>query len=168
MALPAWNERVPEESRLFNPAFCGCLLYEFVKAYDKARSHPPSYAIAFCALPISLHSNTRALLPYSTVTSMLGWLEENPTARVGFASRARHLAPYVREALIYSISRQALEIDEQGRLALGPKKSSFTPGFLDGTSTEVRDIVSATRKVGRWFAAAGGTSTIMTAWGVRP
>ena len=36
-ALEAWHQRPAEEANLFNPAFLGSLVYEFVKSFQKAR-----------------------------------------------------------------------------------------------------------------------------------
>ena len=106
MSLNPWGDRwAPEEANHFNPAYCGVLIYEFIRAYARARKVPASYALVFCALPIVLHPATRNRLPRPTVTRLLPWLEENRDVRVGFADRARNLRPYVREALRYGDQR---------------------------------------------------------------
>lgn len=97
---------------------------------------------------------------------MFPWLEINPEVHVGFPLRARNLVPYVREALRYAVGRNSVSFAPHGRLVPGPSRSSFTPAALAATTAEVRDIVLAVRKVGRWFARSGDTSTILAAWGV--
>ena len=168
MSLKPWpDRRVPEEANHFNPAYCGVLIYEFVRAYEKARKAPASFALVFCALPITLHPATRNRLPRSTVTGLLPWLEENHDVRVGFADRARNLSPYVREALRYASVRHAIRFGHGGVVTTGSKRASFTQSALDDTTTDVRETVDAIRKIARWFAAAGDTPTILAAWGIR-
>ena len=168
MSLNPWGDRwAPEEANHFNPAYCGVLIYEFVRAYDKARKVPVSFSLVFCALPIALHPATRGRLPRSTITGLLPWLEENRDVRVGFADRARNLSPYVREALHYASARHAIYFGSGGVLTTGPKRASFTQTALDDTTTDVRETVDAVRKIARWFAAAGDTPTILAAWGIR-
>ncbi|WP_273239764.1 three component ABC system middle component [Hyphomonas atlantica corrig.] len=167
MSLPAWNARAPEEANHFNPAYCGALIYEFVRAFEKEAPTSPDYALIFCALPVAMHAPTRDSLPRTTLTGLLPWLERTPAARIGFAARARGLAPYLREAIQFALARNALVVDEAGRVALGSKRASFTPKALDDMTTDIRNTVTATRMVGRWFAASGDTSTILAAWGVR-
>jgi len=167
MTLQKWQERVPEEAHLFNPAFCGALLYEFIRSYTKAKDDHVDFPLPFCALPLALHPASRDRLPYSTVTSLYTWLEENADMRVDYAARARSLAPYVREALRFTIGRNAIALNANGQLQLGSKRASFPDSYLDGMTPEIKEIVTATRKVARWFGAAGETATIMTAWGVR-
>ena len=167
MSLNPWmDRRTPEETRHFNPAYCGVLACEFIHAYENAKKTPVSFALVFCALPISLHPATRERLPRSIVTGLLPWLENNPDARIGFGDRARNLTPYVRSGLLYASVRQAILLETGALLTAGPKRVSFTKGLLEETTPDVRDTVNATRKVARWFAAAGGTPTILAAWGV--
>ncbi len=168
MSLYHWQERWPsEEANHFNPAYCGVLIYEFVRAYERAKRVSPSFALLYCALPISLHPATRDRLPKSTVTGLFPWLENNRDVRVGFADRARNLTPYVREAFRYAAARSAIRFADGGVVTIGPKRASFTQSELDKATTDVRDTVDAIRKVARWFAAAGDTPTILAAWGIR-
>ena len=168
MSLNPWRDRwAPEEANHFNPAYCGVLIYEFVRAYETARKLPTSFALVFCALPIALHPATRNRLPKSIVTGLLPWLEENRDVRIGFADRARNLSPYVREALRYASVRHAIRFGHGGVVTTGSKRASFTQSALDDTTTDVRETVDAIRKIARWFAAAGDTPTILAAWGIR-
>lgn len=167
MSLNLWrDQRAPEEAHHFNPAYCGALSFEFVRAYEKAKNTPTSFALVFCALPITLHPATRDRLPTSIVTRLFPWLENNPDIRVGFADRARNLTPYVREALLYAAARQAICFNSSGVITTGPQSASFTQRALEETTTDVRETVNATKKVARWFAAAGDTPTILAAWGI--
>ncbi len=167
MTLPDWHSRAPEEAAHFNPAYCGALIYEFVKEYEKSTDLGSDFPLPFCALAIAMHPQTRNALPKSTITGLYPWLEANYAAKVGFASRVQNLRPYVQEALRYAIAREAILIDDSGKLRTGAKKASFTPSFLQSVTSEVRDTVSAVKKTARWFSAAGETSSILASWGVR-
>ena len=168
MSLSPWRERwVAQEANLFNPAYCGVLIYEFVHAYEGAKKAPPPFALLFCALPIVLHPSTRNRLPKRFTTGMFSWLENNRDVRVGFSDRARNLTPYIREALRYAAARQAIYFDNGGVVSTGPKRASFTQPALDEATTDVRDTIDAVRKIARWFVAAGGTPAILAAWGIR-
>ena len=163
-----WCTGMPsEEANHLNPAYCGALIYEFVRAYQNAKEAPAPFALLFCALPIALHRDTRNRLPKTTITRLLPWLEENRDVRVGYGDRARRLTPHVREALRYAATNHAVRFCTPGAVATGPKRASFTPTVLRDTTTDVRDTVNAIRMVARWFAASGNTATILAAWGVR-
>lgn len=167
MSLPVWRERSPEEAHHFNPAFCGALIYEFVRSFAKAKTATPSFALPFCALPIALHPATRDRLPRSTRTALYPWLEQNPDVLVGYADRVRNLTPYIREAMLYVAARQAIIFNDGGTIAIGKKRASFPGSFLSETTPETRETVEAVRRVARWFAGAGETTTILAAWGIR-
>ena len=168
MITRSWSNRLAlEEANHFNPAYCGALTYEFVRAYQNAKRAPVPFALVFCALPIALHPATRSRLPMTITTKLFPWLEDNADALVGFSDRARNLTPYVRRGLSYAAARQAIAFSSGGKISVGPKRASFTPAALDDATTDIHLTVIAIRKVARWFAAAGGTSTILAAWGIR-
>lgn len=168
MNLNPWCERwVSEEANHFNPAYCGALIYEFVRAYEREKKEPVSFPLLFCALPIALHPATRIRLPETLATGLFPWLENNRDVQVGFANRALNLTPYVREALRYAAARQAICFSDGGVVTTGRKRASFTPTALERCTPDVCDTVDTVRKIARWFAAAGDTPTILAAWGIR-
>ena len=168
MILEAWAERwATEEANHFNPAYCGTLIYEFARSYRNAKRRPASFALVFCALAIALHPGTRDRLPLTTASGMFPWLEENRDVRVGFGTRARNLAPYVKEGLRYAMARQAVHLEEGGVLEIGPKRASFTDAALQATTIDVRNTVQCVRMVARWFASAGDAASILAGWGIR-
>lgn len=167
MTLPDWHNRAPEEAAHFNPAYCGALIFEFVKEYEKSGETGSDFPLPFCALAIAMHPQTRNSLPKSTITGLYPWIEANGVAKVGFAKRVQNLRPYVQEAIRYAVARDVIVIDSMGKLRTGPQKASFTPLFLQSVTSEVRETVSAVKKIARWFSAAGETSSILAAWGLR-
>lgn len=168
MSLPAWPNRPREEAHLFNPAFCAVILGEFVKEFQKAKDAPCPYVLLFCALPLSLHGKTRRLLPGTTLTSLYSWRERNPEVLVGFAERAKSLRPVVQESLRFAVDRSALAFSNDGGLVLGTKPLAVGKKFENEITEDARECVAAARMLGRWLAKAGSTSTIMTAWGIKP
>lgn len=166
-SLMAWSARAPEEAYLFNPAFMGSLAAEFVKAYSKSHSAAPVTLISI-GLTTSLHGQTRRRFPYSTVTSLYEWLQNNEDLLVGFPNRASGLMPYLKEAIIFSMGYDVLRVDHGHQFCLGAKKATFTPGFVEGASAEFTEIIDRTRFTARWFAKSGSEGSIMAAWGVRP
>jgi hypothetical protein len=165
--LKRWEQRVTEEAHLFNPAFCGALVVEFVREFRNAKDSECPFVMPFCALPISLHPKTRSLLPSTTLTSMYTWRERNSESLVGYQARAASFRPVLQEAVRFAINRSALAIND-GHLSIGPVRVAFTTRFQQQLTHDARDCVTATKLLGRWFAKAGTTSTILSAWGIRP
>ena len=127
MSLGTWELRPREEAHLFNPAFCGVVLHEFIKEYVKAKGAACSLALLFCALPLALHSRARLALPGSTLTSLYSWRERHPEVLVGFAERARSLRPVVQESLRFGLDRAAFRLSEGGDVLL--VAGSLLPGI---------------------------------------
>lgn len=168
MSLAPWAKRPPEEANLFNPALLGLLASEFIKEFSKAKGAPCPFALPFCALPIALHGKTRAILPATTLTSLYNWRERNPEALVGYADRAKSLRPAVQEAIRFCMDRGALEVASDGGLTLGNVPVSATKKFELTLTRDAQECISTARLLGRWFAKAGTTSTILAAWGIKP
>lgn len=126
-----------------------------------------TFVLVFCALPITLHPATRNRLPKTIITGLFPWIETNSDVRIGFGDRARNLTPYIRDGLLFASIHQAIDFETGGFLTTGPKRISFRKRVLDDMTPDIRDTVNATRRVARWFAAAGDPATILAAWGVR-
>ncbi|WP_367576120.1 three component ABC system middle component [Pelagibius sp. 7325] len=166
--LPKWDARPKEEATLFNPAFCGMLAIEFVKEYQKSTAAPCPFVLPFCGLPIALHARTRNALPSTTLTSMYTWRERNPEVMVGYVQRAKGLRPTLQEAVRFCIDKGALTISTDGGLQLGAQKLAVSQKFIHSLTYDAQGCVSSARLLGRWFAKAGTTSTILSSWGIKP
>jgi hypothetical protein len=154
-------------AHLLNPSFCGLLLRAVVAEYVRESKEGLPFALAFLVLPVVLHKATRDALPTSVATSLLGWLQDHPEARVGFAERTRSLVPFTQEALRFVLGRGVLALDDGGALRPGAARirSSTT---LEEESEEVRACLQRARLLGRWFARGGNASVIFRLWGIAP
>lgn len=166
MSTTPWVERPPEQARLLNPAFVGVTIWACARGYASVREIGLPYALAFVAVPITLHKATREDLPLSTRTSMASWLAENPRALVGFAERARAIVPLVKEGIIFGSSGQMLTLDNL-RLTAADRPRSMARFEREATD-EVKACVKKAEFVGKWFAGSGDYATIMALWGVAP
>ena len=121
--------------------------------------------ILFLVLPQVLHTETRLMLPATSATRHHVWLERAPQLRVGFAQRARALAPFVREAFWLGCSSGWLEARLPHHVT-APRLRMKTRAWL--SFPENKSCVSAAQFLGKWLAGAGSTATIYALWGVRP
>lgn len=163
-----WLAHAREESFLFNPAFLGSLLTDFVREFSKAKGTPCPVTLAFIAVGVSLHRQTRQKLPGTTVTALYEWLQDHQDVLVDLSRRVRGLSPFLREALIFTLHQNTLRFDAGHGLATGAKKGHFTPSVLKASTVEMADIVERTRFLARWFAKSGSEASILAAWGLRP
>jgi hypothetical protein len=166
--MQPWSTRVIEEANLFNPAFCATVLAKAADEFTKKAKRPLPFAVAFLVLPVVLHRGTRMVLPGSTVTSLLPWIQENRAELVDFALRVQRLRGITREALLFGVQHQTLEITGKGDVTIGASRQSATDRRTGLFTDEARECVDRAGFIGRWFAAAGTTATIFAAWGVAP
>jgi hypothetical protein len=165
--MSAWTDRSREEAHLFNPGFLSLLVWSTVAGYREVTGEGLPFELVFVALPLSLHKPTREALPVNPRTSLATWLERNAYFRVGFAERAKGLALFTREAILFASTHGLLAPVEGGRLLSSPRPRTLSP-YLRGATEEVRDCVKRAEFVGRWFGTAGTPTTIMDLWGVAP
>lgn len=159
-----WAQRSIEQANLLNPAFLTLLCIDCIQAHE---GKDASYTLPFLVIPLALHGASRNLLPKKTTRSFSDWITSanNMTAKAGFASRARGLAPFIRESLQFAISHKLLDTTEAGHLVLGEIK---TAKALKGDSLEIIEIRKASRLIAKWLSKSGSEETIMMLLGVRP
>ena len=162
----AWAERPVEEARIFNPAFCGELIGRSINEYFRLRQTALSIAVAFIVIPMTLHRQTRDILPGRANTAFAAWTAEHSALLAELPERVRRLRPITREALIFAIHHQLLAFDDGG---LVPGAKPIRPNVQFAVSTdEVGAVRRAAGLLGRWFAAQGSQSSILQGMGLTP
>lgn len=166
--LEKWHDRPIEEANLFNPAFLCALVHEFLKDYEKAQKDGAPITLVVIAMTATLHRASRERLPNRTVTPLYGWLQENEDLLVGFASRAKNIVPYVKEAILFGMATETLAAGKGHDLLPGAKKATFPKSFVDMTTPEMKSIIDRAKFMGRWLSNSGSEISVVAAWGVKP
>lgn len=168
MTLDPWSHRPSEEAYLFNPAFLGSLMFEFVKAFQRERSMGAPITFLPVALALTLHCESRSRLPSSTVSSLYQWVQDNEDLLVGFDKRIVGLMPYLKEALRFSLKQGSLNFSEGHHVVTGNTRAHFTASFKRDATQEVEQTIDKAKFISRWFLKSGSESSILSCWGVRP
>lgn len=164
MNMSPWISRPAEVSNLLNPAYMALLLNRVCDGYRSESKQGLPFALAYLALPMLLHSGTAEELPKTIKTKVYAWIQEHPEILVSFPSRARSLAPYIREAILFGINQRALHIDPDGRVLAAP---------LDRLKHWERKPCSKESSkrahlLGRLYAQANDVASLFAMCGVRP
>lgn len=165
--MTEWTARSREEAYLLNPSFCALIAWSSAVGYRGNGDAGMPYVLPFVAVPLILHKPTRQALPRSVRTSMPAWIEENTYFRVGFAERARSLAPFVRDSLLFGTVHCLLAFDDEHRIVPAPKPRTLS-GYLREGTDEVKECVKKAEFIGKWMADSGSVETTMALWGVKP
>jgi hypothetical protein len=160
-------DRSPEERALLNPSFFSLLLWHAATGHMSESGKGLPFGLTFLVLPLALHRETRESLPTKVTTSLPVWLNDNPLVRARFAERARTLVPYTKEALLFAGAHRLLAINLDS-VSTEPAWKRKIARQLNRSSEEVRSCAKKAEFLGRWFARAGGPTTVMALLGVRP
>lgn len=163
--MKTWELRPIEEAHLLNPAFCGELLRRAIRQYSVFGTSAFPYPLTFLVLPIVLHRQTRELISPNTREQLHVWLQNNQSARVGFAERAARLVPITNESLNFLLQLQVATIDNSAKLRV---TTAIKPINSEMGDAEIRDCYRKAEIIGRWFARAGNPANVYTMWGVKP
>ena len=165
--MKTWTARPKEEAYLLNPAFCCTTLAAAIWGYASVMEEGVPFPLTFMFLPIVLHKPTRDRLPPNTRTSMAAWLQEHSDARVLYYERLVSLKPYTKEALQFGMLVDWIVLKNGGLLETTLNNSDVNR-ITRRLDDEARECVMRARFLGKWFASAGATQTVMAFWGVRP
>lgn len=73
------------------------------------------------------------------------------------------LVPITKEALLFGLQHEAIQLNKLGALVVGPRR---LPAYEVAPESEVAACLKKALFQGRWFADAGRTSTVLAAWNV--
>lgn len=157
-----WKDRPIEVANLLNPAFCGRVIYHFLKGHEETTGSAVPYALVFLPIPLVLHRATRASISGHT-HQLHVWINNNPSAKIGLADRARNTIPFTREALMFMTQLGHIRVEENGALSTGHGlKRNSDP------DTEIRSCLKAAEVLGKWLARAGQPSAAFAMLGIKP
>ena len=159
-----WESRATEIAYLLNPAFCGRIIYYAIKTYEQESKHPMPFPLVYLILPLVLHRKTRERI--KSVTQMQIWIQRNPDMLIGFADRAKSMVQITNEAVEFLMQSGTVTLTNNAELELAQLFKSLSASKY--TNEEIKECISKSSSVAKWFAKAGTVETIYISWGVRP
>lgn len=159
-----WEERSREIANLLNPAFCGMILYKFIKIYSKKEVRLP-FELLYLVLPLVVYKDTRTRV--GNKNRLIDWIDENSDISLNFHKRAQSLCRITDESLIFLLETNCIKITEDGYVEVGIKKpkNSYEPISKD---EDITDCFRKSEKIAKLFINAQNTETIFASLGVRP
>lgn len=162
--MKRWDQRPFEVRNLFNPAFCGLILFKAMQGYEEENAEGMPFSLTLLVLPLCLHKGSREVIADSPRSYLLKTVESNPQLLVGFAGRVTDLMPFAFEAFGLLMEKGCFVVSAEGRLktvAARVRKS------VVGTSESV-SCQRVARIVGKEFARIADRVTVYTTFGIRP
>lgn len=162
--MKRWDRRLIEIRNLFNPAFCGLVLFRALQGYEEEDTRGMPFSLSLLVLPLCLHKDSREVIAGSSRSYLLKTAEKNKQIMVGFPDRAAQMLPYALEGFGLLMERGCLIVAEDGRIQTVPNKVRKT---IKGTDETV-SCQRVARIVGREFARIADRVTVYTTFGIRP
>lgn len=162
--MKPWNRRPFEIRNLFNPAFCGLVLFRGLNGYEEKDARGMPFSLSLLVLPLCLHKDSREVIASSPRSYLLKTAEKNQQIMVGFADRVTQMLPYSFEGFGLLMAMGCIAIADDGRIRTVPKKVRKS---VTGTAETV-NCQKVARIVGGEFARIADRLTIYTTFGIRP
>jgi hypothetical protein len=162
--MKPWDQRPFEIRNLFNPAFCGLILFRALQGYEEENADGMPFSLTLLILPLCLQKDSRQVIADSPRSYLLKTVEKHPQLLVSLADRARNLMPFAFEALGLLMERGCFVVSEDGRLrTLQGRIRKSVSGTAESISCQ-----RVARFVGKEFALIADRVTVYTTFGVRP
>lgn len=162
--MKRWNQRPFEIRNLFNPAFCGLVLFRALHGYEEQDVRGMPFSLSLLVLPLCLHKDSREVMADSPRTYLLKTVEKNQHVMVGFADRVTQMLPFTFEGFGLLMERGCIGVADGGRIQTVPRKVRKT---VSGTVESV-SCQKVARIVGREFARIADRVTLYSTFGIRP
>jgi len=162
--MKPWNQRPFEIRNLFNPAFCGLVIFRALDGYEEEDARGMPFSLSLLVLPLCLHKDSREVIANNLRSYLLKTTEKNQQVMVGFADRAAQMLPYAFDGFGLLMERGCIVVADNGRIQTVPKKVRKS---LKGTQ-ETISCQKVARIVGREFARIADRATVYATFGVRP
>jgi len=162
--MKRWDRRPFEIRNLFNPAFCGLVLFRAMHGYEEEDPRGLPFSLSLLVLPLCLHKDSREIFATHSRSYLLKITEKNPEILVGFANKTSTMLPYAFEGFGLLMERGCILVTEDGRLQTVPGKVRKS---ITGTN-ETKSCQRVARFIGKEFARIADRVTIYTTFGIRP
>ena len=162
--MKRWDQRPFEVRNLFNPAFCGLVLFRALQGYEEENPDGMPFSLALLVLPLCLQKDSRQVIADSPRSYLLNTVEKNPQLLVGFADRARDLMPFALEAFGLLMEKECFIVSQDGRLKTVPDRVRKS---VTGTSESI-SCQRVARIIGKECARIADRVTRYTTFGIRP
>lgn len=162
--MKRWDQRPFEIRNLYNPAFCGLVIFRALQGYEEEDPRGMPFSLSLLVLPLSLHKDSREVIAASSRSYLLKVTEKKPQVQVAFAERVIAMRSYTFEAFGLLMERGCISITNDGRIQTIPRMVRKT---LTGTE-ETKSCQRVARTVGKEFARINDRVTIYKTFGVRP
>lgn len=162
--MNSWNERTHEVAYLFNPAFCGRMLYSAISTYYTKTQRAFPFPLVYLVLPLVLHKETRENI--NSRKQLHLWVQQYSQLLIDFPQRTTDLISITNEAIEFLLQTKEIILTPNAELEMSPTSCSLSnTRYVD---PEIKECLLKCEHIARWFAATGKVENVYIELGVRP
>ena len=162
--MKRWHERPVEVRNLFNPAFCGLILFRALQGYEEVNLDGMPFSLTLLVLPVCLQKDSRDVIGAHARSNFLRIVEKHPEITVGLAARTSAMLPYALEAFGLLMEGGCIGVNDRGSIHT---KGDRVRKTISGTAETIA-CQRVARFVGKEFARIADRVTVYTTFGIRP
>lgn len=160
--MKKWSERPKEIAFLFNPAFCGAILFNTIKTYQAKTSNAFPFPLIYLVLPLIINKRIREKI--SPRNKFHVWVQNNVDLLINFGKSTRDFVQLTNEAIEFLLQTKKISINEEGKLEANEKENLKKIIINE----EITDCLKKTETISKWFASQTKIEMVYIILGVRP
>lgn len=148
-----------------NPALGSFVLWSFLQGYESNNKQGCPYLLLFLPLPLMLSESIRKdFRGTNSATGLHTWVSRNQKTLLRFSERVEKTSSISKEAIIFGVSNKILQFQDDGTLTTVNK--GLIMKKLNSLSDELKEIASASKKLGNWMSQMESSSSILISLGL--
>lgn len=155
-----------EEFCLFNPAYCGYLLYSAINEYQLKSNKELPCSMVYLFLPLIMTKHIAISFPRSPRTSFMSWVNNNQAYTLNLNERVGGYFEVTQRAIDFLIDFNVITISERGNISIVFSDIPSNPSFCKKSDTMKSHLASA-KLLGKWFTNYQ-PATVYSILGVKP
>lgn len=147
-----------------NPALSSFILWSFLQGYESNKQGCP-FHLLFLPLPLVLSENIRhEFKRANAATGLQTWINRNQKSLLRIPESVEKTSHLTKEAIIFGCSNKILQFQNDGTV-VSMSKGIFKKN-LNELSEELKDMESASKKLGKWLSQTNSLTNILISLGL--
>ena len=160
------SEMTNEEFRLFNPAYCGYLLYSTITEYQLSSNKALPCSLVYLILPMIMTKYIADSFPRDIRTSFISWSNDNQHCISDFDSRVADYFEVTQSAVDFLVEFKVISISEFGGISIAISDITRNPSFFKQSPSMISHL-SRAKFLGKWFSNYP-PATVYSFLGIKP
>ncbi len=149
---------------LLNPAFCGEILRNTIKQYEKHDEGGLPFTLVFFILPLILHPDTYNKIRNTQSGQFFGWLDKQFLTNIDLENRISLMKSPTLDSIAFLSFYDGIEIVD-GKIKTKDFDFSLNSKDYDSYMAKFHD---KSIQIGRWLSQSDSLSTLYMMFGVTP